>query len=225
MASAKKKSSSGSAARGASASKKKKSAPPQPQSMGPEVVGVIVIGLAVVSLVVLLTVDNQSNFVRSLLEGLSGVFSYVTCGILLWIGLLIAFMGRRRLNVRRVAMIGAGFLLSYALVHVFFAPEIMNALVLRGGWINFVRESFFERAGTGAIGALLAYPAYVSLGKWGGFVVLLFLLLLDIILLKQISLRAVGESVAQHGGIAFHAGAAIENENVLAHCSSKALSN
>ncbi|MBO4297995.1 MAG: DNA translocase FtsK [Clostridia bacterium] len=90
-------------------------------------------------------------------------------------------------------MICFGILLAFGLVHVFYAQEIMNALVLRGGWLNFIRESFFERAGTGAIGALLAYPAYAALGKWGGFVVLLFLLLLDIVLLRHISLRAMGE--------------------------------
>jgi len=197
MASVKKSSSSKSSSKRAasrvSASKKKSAASDQPRSAGPEVAGMIIIGLAVVSLVVLLTVDNRSNTVRLLLEGLSGIFSYVTCGILLWIGLLVAFMGRRQLAGRRVAMIGAGILIAFGMVHVFYAPDIMNGLVLRGGWLNFIRESFLERTGTGAIGALLAYPAYAFLGKWGGFVVLLFLLLLDIVLLTQISLREVGQ--------------------------------
>ncbi len=192
MASAKKKSTaSKTTAKRAPASKKK--AVQQQPSAGPEVVGMVIIGLAIVSLVVLLTVDSRDNVVRSLLEGLSGIFSYVACGVMLWIGLLVAFMGKRKLNGRRVAMIGAGILIAFAMVHVFFAQDIMNGLILRSGWLNFIRESFFERTGTGALGALLAYPAYTALGKWGGFAVLLFLLLTDIVLLKHISLHSVAE--------------------------------
>ncbi|MBR3504703.1 MAG: DNA translocase FtsK [Clostridia bacterium] len=73
----------------------------------------------------------------------------------------------------------------------------MNALFLGGGWLNFVRESFFERAGTGAIGAVLSYPAYAFLGKWGGFVVLLFMLAVDVVLLRRIPLRSVGAKVQE----------------------------
>ncbi len=199
MASTKKKSSSSrsGAKRGSSKSsaKGRRSAPQESFSAGAEVAGLVIIGLAIVSFVVLLTVDNQSNFVRSLLEGLSGMFSYITCAIILWIGLLVAFLGRKQVDVKRVAMIGGGVLIVFALVHVFYAPEIMNALFLGGGWLNFIRESFFERAGTGAIGALLAYPAYAFLGKWGGFVVLLFMLIVDVVMLKQIPLRSVGQKV------------------------------
>ena len=177
------------------ASKARKSAPQESFSAGAEVAGLVIIGLAIVSFVVLLTVDNQTNFVRSLLEGLSGMFSYITCAIILWIGLLVAFLGKKQVDVKRVAMIGGGVLIIFALVHVFYAADIMSALYLGGGWVNFIRESFIERAGTGAIGALLAYPAYAFLGKWGGFVVLLFMLIVDVVLLKHIPLRSVGAKV------------------------------
>ena len=180
------------AARTSRSSKGGKNAARETRSIAGELCGLLVIGMALVSFIVLLTTDDSTNFVKALLEGLSGVFAYVTCTILLWIGLLIAFVGEKKLNIGRIVMMAVGILLVFAIVHIFYAGKITESLLLQGGWLNFIEQSFFDRAGTGAIGALLSYPVYAVFGQWAGFVVLLFLLLLDIVLLTKISIRRVG---------------------------------
>ena len=166
---------------------------PQPRVTVMEIAGLLIIGMGIVSVIVLLTIDSEQNIVRTILGGLSGLFSYVTCAVLIWIGLLCAFVGRKQINARRVSMMGAAILLVYGMVHLFYAHGIMGDLLIGGGYLNFIRASFMDRAGTGAIGALLCYPVYQAFGMWAGFAVLLVLLLTDIVLMKQISPREVGE--------------------------------
>ncbi len=163
------------------------------RNTGIELVGLGIICAAVVSFIVLLSVDNPNNMVRSLLDGLAGRFSVVLPFIILWAGLLITFSGGRQRNVGRILMIASCILLGFSMAHIFFARSIISNLQLGGGWLNFIEQSFFTRAGAGAIGALLSYPVYIAAGPVGGFVILLFILAALIVILKQISLRQVGE--------------------------------
>ena len=178
---------------------KKKNSPPPAQGHGGELFGLLVMGVAIVSFVVLLTTGSD-NIVCRLLTGVSGAFRHLTCGALLWIGLLITFAGRKALDAGRVSMIAAGLLLLYALVHIFSAKAIADSLTLGvdGGWLNFIGQSYKTGWGAGAIGALLSYPAYALCGQWGGFAVLLVLLTIDVVMFARIPLRSLGEQAQAH---------------------------
>ena len=176
---------------------KKKSSPPPKQGHGGELFGLLVMGVAIVSFVVLLTTGSD-NIVCRLLTGVSGAFRHLTCAVLLWIGLLITFTGRKSLDAGRVSMIAAGLMLLYALVHIFSAKAIADSLTLGGGWLNFIRQSYVTGWGAGAIGAILSYPAYALCGQWGGFAVLLVLLLIDVVMFARIPLRSLGEQAQTH---------------------------
>ena len=196
MAASKKKNTSSSSA--ASRKGKNASPSPSPRSMGVELIGLAVICAAVVSFIVLVTTTDPTNAVRSLLEGLAGKLSIVLPFIILWAGLLTTFAGSKKHDVGRILMMAGCVLTVFSMVHVFYAGGILSRLVLRGGWLNFIEQSFFERAGGGAIGALLAYPLYMLVGKWGAFIILLFLLISLVVLLKQISLRRLGEMAQEY---------------------------
>ena len=176
---------------------KKKNSPPPKQGHGGELFGLLVMGVAIVSFVVLLTTGSD-NIVCRLLTGVSGAFRHLTCAVLLWIGLLITFAGRKALDAGRVSMIAAGLMLLYALVHIFSARGIADSLTLGGGWLNFIRQSYITGWGAGAIGAILSYPAYALCGQWGGFAVLLVLLLIDVVMFARIPLRSLGEQAQTH---------------------------
>ena len=176
---------------------KKKNSPPPKQGHGGELFGLLVMGVAIVSFVVLLTTGSD-NIVCRLLTGVSGAFRHLTCAVLLWIGLLITFAGRKALDAGRVSMIAAGLMLLYALVHIFSARVIADSLTLGGGWLNFIRQSYITGWGAGAIGAILSYPAYALCGQWGGFAVLLVLLLIDVVMFARIPLRSLGEQAQTH---------------------------
>ena len=176
---------------------KKKNSPPPKEGHGGELFGLLVMGVAIVSFVVLLTTGSD-NIVCRLLTGVSGVFRHLTCAVLLWIGLLITFTGRKSLDAGRVSMIAAGLMLLYALVHIFSAKAVADSLTLGGGWLNFIRQSYVTGWGAGAIGAMLSYPAYALCGQWGGFAVLLVLLLIDVVMFARIPLRSIGEQAQTH---------------------------
>ena len=192
MAASKKKASSTRAGKGS-----KKAVQPQ-RTTSIELIGLGIICLAVVSFVVLLSTNDPHNPVRSLLDGLAGKFSIVLPFIILWIGLITIFSSTRQKDIGKIAMIASCILLIFSMVHIFCASDIVSRLQLGRGWLNFIEQSFFERAGAGAIGALLSYPAYAFAGKWGGFFILLFVLFALIIILKQFSLRQFGERAQEY---------------------------
>ena len=157
-----------------------------------EILGIFIIIVALVSLTMLIT-SGSGAFLR-LIRGISGTFSYVTCFVLLWVGILVTFNGRRRMDRVRVFEIACGVVMLYAIVHLFEAESILADTMMGKGFLSFVQASFLTQKGTGAIGSILTYPIYLYLGKWGGLALLILAIGADIVLLCNISLQNVGDS-------------------------------
>ncbi len=157
-----------------------------------EILGIFIIIVALVSLTMLIT-SGSGAFLR-LIRGISGKFSYVTCFVLLWVGVLVTFNGRRRMDRVRVFEIACGVVMLYAIVHLFEAESILADTMMGKGFLSFVQASFLTQKGTGAVGSVLTYPIYLYLGKWGGLALLILAIGADIILLCNISLQNVGDS-------------------------------
>ena len=162
-----------------------------------ELIGLGLVGLAAVSLAVLITGDPATNAIKALLLGLAGVFSWLIPMLLLWIGILVGFAGKKKYDTGRILLMFVAVLLAFAMVHVFYAKEILLGMQI-DSYLNFIQESFFTRKGTGALGALLAYPAYSLLGnQWTGLIALFFLFAGCVVWIKQISLRRLGEQARE----------------------------
>ena len=162
-----------------------------------ELIGLGLVGLAAVSLAVLITGDASTNAFKALLTGLAGVFCWLIPLLLLWVGLLVGFAGKKKYDTGRILLMFVAVLLAFAMVHVFYAKQILLGMQI-DSYLNFIQESFFTRAGTGALGALLAYPAYHLLGnQWTGLIALFFLLAGCVVWIKQISLRRLGQQARE----------------------------
>ncbi len=206
MAASKKKTSTSSNHSSSNRSSKKKGTAHQPVKYSNEssfntveMIGWGMICLGVVALIVLLPLSSPNNAFRLVLGGLAGCLSFVLPLVLIWIGLLTAFSGKRQMDTARIAMIAGCILLGFSMIHIFSANTILSHLRLKSGWLNFISQSYIDRLGTGAIGALLAYPAYVmGCGQWGGFVILLFVLMGMVFILQNISLRKFGERAQKY---------------------------
>ena len=86
-----------------------------------ELIGLGLVGLAAVSLAVLITGDPATNAIKALLLGLAGVFSWLIPMLLLWIGILVGFAGKKKYDTGRILLMFVAVLLAFAMVHVFYA--------------------------------------------------------------------------------------------------------
>ena len=163
-----------------------------------DIAGIIIICISAVSLIVLLATSDPGNIVRSLLDGLGGRFSILLPFVFLWIGFITVFSSTHKRNFGKILMISCCILLVFAMGHIFDTKEILGRLQLKHGWMNFIQQSFFERSGTGAIGALFAYPVYSIAGEIGGFAMLLFTMIALIAVMNHFSPRQFGEKASQY---------------------------
>jgi len=191
MAASKKKNSA--AARG-----KRSSKAPQQNVTIIEMSGFGIICLSVVSFIVLLSMSDPHNPFIAVMKGLAGNLSFLLPFIILWIGLIVTFFRTRKCDFGKIAMLTFCILDIAAIVHVFRADLILSHLQLGSGWLNFVQQSYFERIGAGALGALLSYPVYFFAGKAGGCAILMCLLIGAIMLMIQFSPAQFGERAQEY---------------------------
>ncbi len=188
MAASKKKTTSSTKGKG----KTSKTAPQQNTTII-EMIGYAIICVAVVSFIVLLSMHDPNNAIVAVMKGLAGNLSFVLPFIILWVGLIVTFFRTKQRDVGKISMIASCILVIFALAHISRAEEILGKLQLGSGWMNFIEQSYADRIGAGAIGALLAYPVYIFGGLWGGIAILVFVLIGLIILINQFSLSRLGE--------------------------------
>lgn len=177
---------------------RKKSAPRknEQEMMGRQVAGLIVIGVGILALYLLLS--GQGGAIREVLLGTAGVLAYLLPLIIVWIGVLILFSGKRTasMSISRIVLLAVLLAILFAGVHVFVAPQLESQMRIQS-LTNFVAQSYALAVqgggGAGAIGAILSYPLYSVLGGGGSFIVLIILLLADLVLMGKLSLIDIGE--------------------------------
>ena len=116
---------------------------------------------------------------RGVLTGLGG---WLAVGIPLvfgWLGALCVLKAAGRpVKVWKCVFDGVVIVSVYTAVHVFVAEYVIKNHMAIQTFANFVNKSYVCGKGGGAIGALLAWPLYGYLGKWGGFLASLLLAVL-----------------------------------------------
>ena len=125
--------------------------------------------------------------IRNVLCGLGGSLAVVIPIMFAWMATLAALSAAgKQVSVWKSVVDGVLFVCLFTAVHLFFAETIIRTRMTISGFANFVSKSYSYGYGGGAIGALLTWPLYQSLGKWGG--------LLAAILLALLSLTATGKA-------------------------------
>ena len=119
--------------------------------------------------------------VRDVLCGLGGKIAIVIPIMLGWIATLLAMKGfGKKVSNWKCVLDGVLWLCLFTMVHMFAAESVIRDRMTIHTFANFVSKSYAFGAGGGAIGALLAWPAYTYLGTFGGVLAALLLALLEL---------------------------------------------
>ena len=185
------------------AAPKSKSAPALPaQHTGREVLGIGLCGLGVM-IAYFVMFDAGSGLgkqISALVRGLAGVFHYIIPGFAIWSGILLISSAKKQLpSLVSVLLVCALLVTISAGVHVFAYSDIAGRMQ-HATFRNFCLASYAHRgSGTGILGALLCWPLYylMDLKMAGSIIVLLMLLIIELVLMRKISLSSIGERARQ----------------------------
>ena len=117
-------------------------------------------------------VDGTSmGAIRNVMCGLGGSLRFALPLILAWAGVLCVGAARGKgVSPVRVTLDALLILCLFTAVQLFFVERIKHDYMTLSTFSNFVTKSYGFGKGGGAIGALLAWPLYNSLGVGGGFI-------------------------------------------------------
>jgi DNA segregation ATPase FtsK/SpoIIIE-like protein len=169
-----------------------------------EVLGVVVMGAGVLLLYFCFAEGDAAKSVLRVLRGLAGSLFFVLPILVVWAGALITFASKEHpVHPGRVFLTALLPLFFAAIWHVFYYDRI-SALMNQNYFMNFVTFSYnYQNGGTGVLGALLTWPIHRDLmqeNEFGSVLALLILMVVDLVLLRKISLRRLGGKVRQSYG-------------------------
>ena len=150
-------------------------------SPGKIIAAIVCLGLALLTGYLSLvepTVGTAMGQIRNVVLGFGGSVGVLIALFFIWIGALMVFsiIGKRIRIITTLTNVLL-FLCAFAAVQLFSAQAVFARMSITS-FANFVSKSYQYGSGGGAIGALLAYPLYTYLGKWGGLIALVFVALL-----------------------------------------------
>ena len=175
--------------------------PPEDRGFLREVLGVMVMGAGLLLLYFCFAEGNAAESVLQVLRGIAGSLFFVLPLIVNWMGALVTFTNKeRKVRPGRVVLTLFLVLIVAAIWHVFYYDDI-SMLMSQNYFLNFLNYSYnYKKGGTGVLGALLTWPIHRDLmgeNKIGSVLVLIILMVVDLILLRKISLRRLGGKVRQ----------------------------
>ena len=179
------------------------------------VVGIILIALGVVSLLSVVGGLKGSVFdwVKRLMQGLGGGLCVGVSVLWLWLGVLVAFSAGRRMPKRGFLLITALFMAVLGIINLLSKVgtySLMDYLVnynksavppvaTPDGYWNIIKAAFSVCAGSGAfggaVGMLLAWPAWTFLGNTLGTVALGLVCAVCLLLVSRFDLMQMFETV------------------------------
>jgi len=179
------------------------------------VVGVVLIALGVVSLLSVVGGLRGAvfNWVKWVMQGLGGYLCVVVSILWLWLGVLVAFSAGRSMSKRGFILIAIMFMSVLGIINLMSGVRphsLMEYLVMTNkaqnpplpspdGFWNMIKTTFRVSAKTGsfggALGMLLAWPAWVFLGETLGAVALGLICAVCLLLITRFDLMQVVDAV------------------------------
>lgn len=161
-----------------------------------EITGIILIAMGILLAVFLYFKPDGilSELIPGFIFGLLGFFGYGAPIVLLICGILVITFAAKRGELSRSLLVVGVTLCILSFAHIIVRDEF-NA----SSYINFVVDSFKKGEsigiGGGLFGALFSYPTVLLLGDVGGCIVFAFAIIIQIILITNISIKAASEKV------------------------------
>ncbi len=164
-----------------------------------EAVGVLLCALGLFSALSIYFPQNTGvvgPMFRSLQMGLFGILAYVLPLAILIIGIMVIVSYRKTLHTTKLIFTLLFILLLMSFVHLFYFYAM--------DWTSFsnlLRSSYMlgsEGLGTGIFSVPLAYGAYALFGLSGAYILMFGLIIADILLLTNLSLKKLGFGLIKH---------------------------
>ncbi len=173
-------------------SKKPKTKRKRKQSRKNEYIGVFIIGLGLFALLSIYTSSAGivGIYFDRILKGLFGVIAYLMPLFIVFMGILTIMAHYKNVNKAKLGLTLFSIILVFQLVHLFYINELDNARL----W-SFIIDSYnkgIDIRGTGALFSPMVYLIYKLFGYLGSFLFLITLLIIDILLLTNLSLKQLG---------------------------------
>lgn len=141
-----------------------------------------------------------AGIVRTLMCGLAGKLAFVApCGLIAT-AIFVVMHGHGHGVPKSRILLGVGLLMVFfGAIELFFLDGILSNM-RQATYANFLLHAFRAQTGAGLLGALTAWPLYMSLGLRipGSLIVYIALAVIDLIFLRKISISRIGEQAASH---------------------------
>ncbi|HZJ58384.1 MAG TPA: DNA translocase FtsK [Clostridia bacterium] len=160
-----------------------------------ELMGVAIIGLGIFSLLSIYT--SSAGIVGMIfgraLKGLFGIIAYITPPLIILMGILTIMTYHKTVNKAKLGLTIFLIFLVFELIHLLYINSFNRIDI----W-NFVVDSYNFGIDNQGSGALFSAPVYL-ISKWfgilGSYLCLIILLIIDLLLLTNLSLKQLGVNV------------------------------
>ncbi len=172
---------------------------PEDKSFLREVLGVLTMGAGLMLAYFPFSKGETAAAVTHVLRGLAGSMFLLVPALVIWIGAIVTFSNReRRVKPGRLILTFLIPLFVMTIWHIRYY-EVISALMNQNFFLNFLSYSYnYQKAGAGALGAILTWPIHrvlMSENMFGSVMLLVIFTVADLILLRKISLRRLGSRV------------------------------
>lgn len=160
-----------------------------------ENLGVIIIGLGIFTVLSVYTgaVGIVGDYVGRFLKGLFGILSYLVSPLIILMGILIIMSYSKKKNKTKIFLTILSVILAFLLVHLIYIDNFKT-----DSFKIFVIDSYEKgilNKGAGAFVSPLSFLIYLLFDKIGSYLIIIVLLILDILLLTNLSLKQIGNDV------------------------------
>ncbi|MGI5850796.1 MAG: DNA translocase FtsK [Caldicoprobacterales bacterium] len=160
-----------------------------------EVIGIVIIGLGIFSLLSLYTSSAGivGLFFGKILRGLFGIIAYIMPPVIILTGILTIMTYHKTVNKAKLGLTILSILLTFQLIHLFYINNFN-----RTDLFTFVVDSYnlgIDNQGAGALVSPLVYYITKWFGILGGSLLLIVLIIIDLLLLTNLSLKQLGIDV------------------------------
>jgi len=176
-------------------SKKTKTKTKRKHNRKNEYIGVFIIGLGLFALLSIYTSSAGivGRYFDRILKGLFGVVAYVMPLFIILSGIFTIMAHYKNINKAKLGLTLFSVILIFQIVHLFYINELDNTRL----W-SFIIDSYnkgIDIRGTGALFSPMVYLIYKLFGYLGSFLFLITLLIIDILLLTNLSLKQLGTNL------------------------------
>lgn len=144
---------------------------------------------------------SVGDYICRVIKGLFGLAAYVMPLVIIVTGVLVIIAYHKKVNRSKLILSIITVVLILGLIHLLFFLRINGQEVGGTGYWSFIKKSFIagtRSLGTGALSALLVYPTYSLFGLAGSYIFFVSLIVIDLLLLTNLSLRQLSSNLYTH---------------------------